>query len=46
MEFDLAEEAKWVLEYGSRIYKGNMIHLEWWNPFVGCVSKKDQIYEA
>ena len=46
MEFDSAEEAKWVLENGSRIYRGDMIHLEWWNPSVGCVSRKDQISKA
>ena len=46
MEFDLAERAKRVLDNGSRIYKGNVIHLEWWNPFVGFVIRKDQTFEA
>ena len=46
MEFDLAKGTKRVMENGSRIYKGNVIHLEWWNPSVGCVSRKDQTFEA
>ena len=46
MEFDSTKEAKWVLENGSRIYRGDVIHLKWWNPPVGCVGRKDQIFEA
>ena len=34
MEFDSSEEAKWVLENGSRIYKGDVMHLE-------CEAKQD-----
>ena len=46
MEFDSAEEAKWVLENGSRIYRGDVMHLKWWNPYVECVGRKDQAMEA
>ena len=46
MEFDSAKEEKWVLENGSRIYRGDEIHLEWWNPSVGRVGRKDQTSEA
>ena len=46
MDFDTVEEAKWVLENGSRIYRGDVIHLEWWNPSIGCVGKKDQTSKA
>ena len=44
MEFNSAEEAKWVMENGSRIYRGDVIHLEWWNPSDGCVGRKDQTW--
>ena len=46
LEFDSAEETNWVLENGSRIYRGDVIHLVWWNPFVRCVDRKDQAFEA
>ena len=47
MEFDSAKEAKWVLDNGScKIYKGDVMHLEWWSPFVRSVSMKDQAFEA
>ena len=45
-EFDLSEEVKWVLENETRIFKGDVLHLEWWNPYVGCVGRKDQAKEA
>ena len=46
LEFDSSEEAKWVLVNGTRIFKGDVLHLEWWNPFVECVGRKDQAKEA
>ena len=40
LEFDSSDEAKWVLENG-RSFKGDFLHLEWWNPTVNCVRRKD-----
>ena len=30
------------MENGSRVFKGDVMHLEWWNPSVGCASRKNQ----
>ena len=46
LEFSSPKEAKWVLENGSRIFKGDAWHLEWWNPSINCMCKKDQAKEA
>ena len=45
LEFSSPEEAKQVQENGSRVFKGDALHLEWWNPSVWCV-QKDQAKEA
>ena len=36
-KFDSSEEAWWVLENGRRWFKGDPLHLEWWNPEASCV---------
>ena len=36
MGFDSSEEANWVMENGSRIFRGEVLHLEWWTPSTGC----------
>ena len=46
MGFDLSEEACWIMEYGSRIFRGEVMHLEWWNPSTGCTGRKDQAHES
>ena len=46
LEFDSSEEAKWVMENDSRIFRGDVMHLEWWNPSVGCASRKNQVKES
>ena len=34
------------LENGSRVFKGEVMHLEWWNPSVGCATRKNQSEEV
>ena len=31
-EFNSPEKAKWVLESGSRSFKGGVLQLDWWSP--------------
>ena len=40
MGFDSSEEANWVMENGSRIFRGEVLHLEWWKPSIGCTGRK------
>ena len=40
------EEAEWVMENGSRIFRGEAMHLEWWTPSTGCEGKIDQDSEV
>ena len=46
IELDSPEEANWVMEKGSRIFRGETMNLEWWNPSIGCTGRKDQVHEA
>ena len=43
MSFELVEEAEWVMENGSKIFRGEAMHLEWWSPSTGCVGRTDQV---
>ena len=40
------EEAEWVMENGSRIFRGEAMYLEWWSPSTGCVGRTDQDSEV
>ena len=40
------EEAEWVMENGSRIFRGEAMHLEWWTPSTGCEGKTYQDSEV
>ena len=44
--FDSSEEANWVMENGSRIFRGEVMQLEWWTPSTGCTGRKGQEPEA
>ena len=46
MGFDLTEEADWVMENGSRIYRGEALLLERWTPSTGCTRSNGQNQEA
>ena len=46
MGFELSEEAIWVMENGSRIFRGGVMQLEWWSPSSGCKEKRDQEKEV
>ena len=46
MSFELVEEAVWVLENGSRIFRGEVMHLEWWSPATGCEGRTVQDSEV
>ena len=46
LEFDFPDDAKRVLELGRRSFRGDFLQLEWWNPTIGCVSRKDQAKET
>ena len=37
MGFDSSEEANWVMENGSGIFRGEVLHLEWWTPSTSCI---------
>ena len=41
LEFDEPEKAKWVLDSGSKSFKGGTLQLEWWSPESGCLRRKD-----
>ena len=42
MGFESMEEANWVMENGSRIFRGETMRLEWWTPSTGCEGRIDQ----
>ena len=44
--FDSSEEAIWVMENGSRIFRGIVMQLEWWTPLSGCKGRRDQETEV
>ena len=46
MGFELSEEARWVMENGSRICRGGELQLEWWTPYSGCKGVRDQENEV
>ena len=46
LEFDSSEEARWVLENGRRWFKGDPLHLKWWNLEACCVKQKDWVKEV
>ena len=46
LEFNLPEEAKWVLESGRRSFKGGVLQLERWSPESGCIRRKGSVQEA
>ena len=46
LEFDSPNETRRVLETGKRSFRDDFLQLKWWDPSVGCVSKKDQVKEA
>ena len=46
MGFESPEEAIWVMENGSRIFRDGVMQLEWWTPSLGCNGKRDQEKEA
>ena len=46
MGFELLEEARWVMENGSRICRGGVLKLEWWTPYSGCNGLRDQENEV
>ena len=46
MGFESSEEAIWVMENSSRIFRGGVMQLEWWTPSSGCKGIRDQEKEA
>ena len=44
--FYSSEEANWVIENGSRIFRGEVMQLERWTPSTGCTGRKGQELEA
>ena len=46
LEFDIPEEAKWVLEAGRKSFNWDLLQLEWWRPDVGCTRNKGVLKEA
>ena len=40
------EEAEWVMENGSRIFRGEAMFLEWWSPSTGCEGRTYQDSEV
>ena len=46
MGFELPEEARWVMENGSRLCRGRVMQLEWWTPYSGCNGVREQENEV
>ena len=46
LNFELGEEAYWVMENGSRIFRGEAMHLEWWSPSIGCRGRMEEVHEV
>ena len=46
LEFSDPEEARWVLDVGRRSFKGEMLQLDWWSPYIDCVKRKELVKEA
>ena len=46
LNFDLVEEAYWVMDNGSRIFRGEAMYLEWWSPSTGCKGRVEEEQEA
>ena len=46
LNFELVEEAYWVMENGSRIFRGEAMHLEWWPPSIGCRGRMEEVHEV
>ena len=44
--FDSSEEAIWVMENGSRIFRGGVMQLEWWTSSSGCKGRRGQEIEV
>ena len=44
--FESVEEAEWVMENGSIIFRGEAMFLEWWSPTIGCEGRKEQESEV
>ena len=42
LDFDSLVEATWVMENGSRIFRGGELQLDWWTPSTGCMGRKGQ----
>ena len=46
LDFELEEEAYWVMENGSRICRGEAMFLEWWSPSTGCNGRIEEEQEV
>ena len=46
LDFELVDEAYWVLDNGSRIFRGEAMELEWWSPSTGCKGRVEEEKEA
>ena len=46
LDFELVEEAYWVMDNGSRIFRGEVMYLEWWSPSTGCKGRIEEEQEA
>ena len=46
LDFELVEEAYWVMDNGSRIFRGGAMYLEWWSPSTGCKGRVEEEQEA
>ena len=44
--FDSSEEVIWVMEIGSKIFRGGVMQLEWWTPSSGCKGRRGQESEV
>ena len=46
LDFELVDEAYWVMDNGSRIFRGEAMYLEWWSPSTGCKGRVEEEQEA
>ena len=46
LDFELVDEAYWVLDNGSRICRGEAMELEWWSLSTGYKGRVEEEKEA
>ena len=46
LEFENPKEAEWVLNNGSKIFRGKYLHLKRWSHGIGCAENLEKVREV